>query len=267
MNDAWVLPDEVQRCPAGRLPRQCTASTHAADLHATVQRLRSFNRSVSHDLRGPLGAMGGAARLAIDAISRSDTPRALRLLTATARQADMLAGLVNDLLAMAEAEETSEEDVPLDLAAHAALAQLASALPVGFAPVSCVRISAMPTALATPGLIRQVFVNLIGNALKFSGRSADPCIEVDATAGYDGIHVVVKDNGVGFDAPAAATLFQPFSRLHGNDFPGSGVGLSLVKRIVERHGGRIWAHSLPGQGASFHFTVRAARQSPGGDNE
>lgn len=267
MSDAWVLSDEVQRCPAGRLPRHCTASTRTADLHATVQRLRSFNRSVSHDLRGPLGAMGGAARLAIDAISRSDTSRALRLLTATARQADMLAGLVNDLLAMAEADEFNEEEIPLDLVAHEALAQLAMSAPPGSAPVSCVRIGALPVALATPGLIRQVFVNLIGNALKFSGQSADPCVEVDAFAGDDGIHVVVKDNGVGFDAPAAATLFQPFRRLHGNDFPGSGVGLSLVKRIVERHGGRVWAHSLPGQGASFHFTVRAAQRSPEGDNE
>lgn len=267
MSDAWALADDFQRCPAGRLPRHCTAKVQAADLRDTVQRLRSFNRSVSHDLRGPLGAMGGATRLAIDAITRSDTSRALRLLSATARQAEMLAHLVSDLLAMAEADEFSEEDVDLNAVVREAAAQLSLGLPASRATTASVHVQDLPTARGTPGLLRQVFVNLIGNAMKFSGTSAAPRIDVGCERMGETLSLFVRDNGVGFDDTAAATLFEPFHRLHGNEYPGTGVGLSLVKRIVERHGGRVWAHGRIGEGASFHFTIRAARTSPPGDIE
>ncbi len=265
MSDAWALTDEMQHCPAGRAPWDCGANT--ADLHATVQRLRSFNRSVSHDLRGPLGAMGGATRLAIDAIARSDTPRALRLLSATARQAESLARLVNDLLAMAEADESAEELVDLNSALYEALGQLALSADPDRPALSCIQLQSLPFAVGKPGLICQVFVNLIGNALKFSSQSADPRVEVGCWTNADMVTVFVKDNGVGFESEAAPTLFEPFHRLHGTRFPGTGVGLSLVKRIVERHGGRVWARSQPGEGATFHFTIRAASTRPAGDSK
>jgi signal transduction histidine kinase len=265
MGNAWALQEDTKPCPAGRPPRYCGANT--ADLHATVQRLRSFNRSVSHDLRGPLGAMGGATRLAIDAITRSDTPRALRLLSATARQAESLARLVNDLLAMAEADEAADERVDLNAALHDALSQLALSADGDRPALSCIQLQSLPPAVGTPGLICQVFVNLIGNALKFSSESSDPRVEIGCWMDADMVTVFVKDNGVGFEPQAASTLFEPFHRLHGSRFPGTGVGLSLVKRIVERHGGRVWAQSQPGAGATFHFTIRAAATRPAGDSE
>jgi signal transduction histidine kinase len=103
-----------------------------------------------------------------------------------------------------------------------------------------------------------VFVNLLSNALKFTRDAATPMIVVQAERRNGDWRVTVRDNGVGFDPQRAADLFRPFARLHEARFEGSGIGLTIVQRIVERHGGRIWAEGQPGAGASFHFTVPAA---------
>jgi len=104
--------------------------------------------------------------------------------------------------------------------------------------------------------MRAVFENLLGNALKFTGRTADPRIEVGSTEAAGERVFFVRDNGAGFDMSHASRLFTPFQRLHSSqDFPGSGVGLATVQRIVHRHGGRIWAESEPGRGATFFFTL------------
>jgi signal transduction histidine kinase len=122
-----------------------------------------------------------------------------------------------------------------------------------------VAVAPLPVVQADPVLVRQVYANLIGNAVKFARGAAAPHIEVGAQAGGDGAPVLfVRDNGVGFDTEQAQRLFQPFQRLHGSRFPGHGVGLSIVRRVVERHGGRIWAESRPGQGATFYFTLGGA---------
>ena len=122
-----------------------------------------------------------------------------------------------------------------------------------------VHVGELPTVEADPGLLRQVYVNLLGNALKFSREGAAPQVEVGAFE-RDGEQVCfVRDNGVGFDAAEAERLFQPFQRLHGQRFPGHGVGLSIVKRIVERHGGRLWAQAQRQQGATFYFSLPPSR--------
>jgi signal transduction histidine kinase len=106
---------------------------------------------------------------------------------------------------------------------------------------------------ADPDLARQVFANLIGNALKFASRVPQPRVEVGASGTPDQPMFFVRDNGVGFDAAKVHRLFKPFSRLHGTRFEGSGVGLSIVKRIIDRHGGKIWAQGEPEHGATFWF--------------
>jgi signal transduction histidine kinase len=106
---------------------------------------------------------------------------------------------------------------------------------------------------ADPDLARQVFANLIGNALKFASRVPQPHVEVGVSGTPDRPLFFVRDNGVGFDVAKAHRLFKPFSRLHGSRFEGSGVGLSIVKRIIDRHGGKIWAESKPEHGATFWF--------------
>ncbi len=236
------------------LEQQVAART--AELHEMIDSLHSFNRSVSHDLRGPLGGIAGVGRLAQQAIERGDAARAAAMLRAISEQAQHLATLVDDLLRLACVSDAVLERRPLSMAACAcdALDQLRVA---GTAGVGDVRIddNALPEVRADGGLMRQVFVNLIGNAIKFTRGSASPDVHVELRHEDRETIVAVRDNGVGFDAARSGELFQPFRRLHGEQHPGSGVGLTIVRRIVERHGGRVWAEGRPGAGASFYFTL------------
>jgi len=120
-------------------------------------------------------------------------------------------------------------------------------------------IAALPAARGDRRLLRQVWANLIGNALKYSGKHASPVITVTGSSEDEELRYCVSDNGVGFDTRYSAKLFGVFSRLHAeSEFPGSGVGLATVQRIVARHGGRVWAESAPGTGAKFYFALPLA---------
>lgn len=227
------------------------------ELHDMMAGLESFNRSVSHDLRGPLGGVATLTRLAIDAIGRGDTARALPMLDAVAGQADSLGKLVTDLLTLARVGDATLSVRPVDLSQcmHEATEQLRLA---GQA-VEAVKADALGSVQADAGLLRQVFVNLIGNALKFSRGAAQPQVRVELLREPDRVVVAVRDNGAGFAPERAKELFEPFRRLHGAAFEGTGLGLTIVRRIVERHGGSVWAEGRPGQGASFYVSLRAAR--------
>lgn len=227
-----------------------------AELHEVIAGLESFNRSVSHDLRGPLGGIAGVSRLAREALAAGDTAAAARYLDAVAAQAEASSQLVGSLLALARVSEVDLAPQPLDLDrfVRETLEQIRLAEPAGARlPVM---LKPLPRVHADPQLLRQVYVNLVGNALKFSREAASPQVELGACE-QDGQQVLyVRDNGVGFDAERADGLFEPFRRLHGAQrFQGSGVGLSIVKRIVERHGGRVWAQSQPDAGATFFFSL------------
>jgi len=119
-----------------------------------------------------------------------------------------------------------------------------------------VSVGSLPSAVGDEAMLRQVFTNLIGNALKYSSKTERPEVHVDARQ-QDGETVYfVKDNGAGFDMERAGRLFSVFHRLHSEaEFSGTGVGLAIVKHIVERHGGRVWAEAAPAQGATFYFTL------------
>lgn len=226
------------------------------ELHDMVAGLESFNRSVSHDLRGPLGGVATLTRLAIDAVGRGDIARALPMLDAVAGQADSLGKLVNDLLTLARVGDATLAVQPVDLAAcmHEATEQLRLA----GQPVEAVKADTLGSVNADAGLLRQVFVNLIGNALKFSRGAVDPQVRVELMRERDRVVVAVRDNGAGFAPERAGELFEPFRRLHGAKFEGTGLGLTIVRRIIERHGGSVWAEGRPGQGASFYVSLRAA---------
>jgi light-regulated signal transduction histidine kinase (bacteriophytochrome) len=124
-------------------------------------------------------------------------------------------------------------------------------------PAAQVTIHAMPAAMADPILLRQAMLNLIDNALKFTSRRTDARIEIGATQEQGRPpEYYIRDNGAGFDPTHAAKLFGVFQRLHQeSEFPGAGVGLAIVKRIIERHGGSVWAEAAPGKGATFYFTL------------
>ncbi len=228
-----------------------------ADLRSMVEGLESFNRSVSHDLRGPLGGISGAARLASDALKGGDDTLARRVLPLIADQAENSTRLVAALLSLAQVGDMALHVQAVDLRRLVTEVVDQIALEQGAATLPQIEIDALPQVRADPELLQRVLVNLIGNAIKFSRDGNPGRIEIGATRTPTEVEVFVRDDGVGFESDEAARLFAPFERLHGAAFAGHGIGLSIVRRAVERHGGRVWAESLPGRGAVFRFSLPA----------
>ena len=237
----------------------CLIENREAALHERLDTLASFNRHVAHDLRGPLVSMAAAAERAQQSLNSGDTAAALRMLGLLAGRAHDLGRLVTDLLALAEADEAALQLEPLDLTELARHA-IDDALAAGRGPACAeVRLQALPQANGVGVLLKQVFVNLVGNALKYSGHTDHPLVEVGFVEEGGESAIFVRDNGIGFDAAHASELFKPFCRLHCGGFAGHGIGLSLVRRIVERHGGRVWAVANRPCGAEFRFTLAGMR--------
>ena len=231
-----------------------------AQLRETIEGLESFNRSVSHDLRGPLGGITGVARMAREALGQGDLTAADKLLAAIARQSESSTDLVTSLLQLARSGEGAVErrTVRTDALVRE-VADLLAGATITRPQVVAIE-EQLPDLQADPALVRQVFANLLANGIKFSGSSAQPRVEVGTTRSPDGAIVFhVRDNGVGFTEAQGRELFVPFRRLHADRFEGHGIGLTIVRRIVERHGGRLWAEGRPGEGATFYFTLEEAR--------
>ncbi|MDE2595009.1 MAG: hypothetical protein KGL57_12295 [Burkholderiales bacterium] len=233
-------------------------AARTADLQNIIAGLESFNRNVSHDLRGPLGGIAGTARLALDALQAGDDSMARKMLPIIVDQADTSTRLVTALLDLAHMGHDNLERMDTDLCAlvEQAVQQITLG---GAAPMrASLTLHALPRVHADPHLLLPVFVNLIGNARKFTQATEDPRIEVGVLPEQRDVTIFVRDNGVGFSAESASRLFEPFVRLHGQTFEGTGIGLSIVRRAIERHGGRVWAESQPGAGATFYFTLPQA---------
>ncbi|MFN0185091.1 MAG: sensor histidine kinase [Aquabacterium sp.] len=227
-----------------------------AELRETIDGLESFNRSVSHDLRGPLGGIAGVSRLAAEAMDRGDLRTLQQLIPVIEDQALHSVELVDALLALARATDAVPQRAPVDVTAVAG--QALALLPDVARESVPVQLEPMGSVHADAALLRQVFVNLIGNALKFSNGRPGAEVRVGARPAPGGPQFYVRDGGIGFDTQAAEGLFRPFQRLHGAAYEGTGVGLSIVKRIVEHHGGRVWAEGSPGRGATFWFSLGSA---------
>jgi signal transduction histidine kinase len=193
------------------------------ELHDVIAGLESFNRQVSHDLRGPLGGIGGLATLASQALQRGDMAAAQRLLTPIAQQAAVSAQLVDSLLMLARSGEVALNKRPLDLARMAR--EVADSLQPVTAAAPRVEIGALPVVQADEALLRAVLTNLIGNAVKFCAGRPNGAVRIDAERTAGEVTVMVADNGVGFEPGAAASLFQPFMRLHGAKFAGTGASV------------------------------------------
>jgi signal transduction histidine kinase/CheY-like chemotaxis protein len=230
--------------------------TRTAQLREIIEGLESFNRTVSHDLRGPLGGIAGVAKLARDFVASGESAQAERMLELISAQAATTEKLVGSLLSFARSTETALRTQAIDTQAlvRDVLEQLQPA--DGRAPLP-VTVGLLPPVRADEALLKQVFVNLITNGLKFAGASLQPRVEVGALREPDRTVFFVRDNGVGFAPEQAQLMFKPFQRLHGARYEGFGLGLSIVKRIVERHDGAIWAEGAPGQGACFYFSLGA----------
>lgn len=235
---------------------ESAVAQRTADLQSMVNGLETFNRSVSHDLRGPLGGIAGLATMALASMEAGDSAPARAALPAIAEQADRSLNLVASLLELARVADAPLERRAVDPAriAEEAVGQLRLRAE-GSEPAPTIEIAPMPKVHADPTMLHAIYTNLIGNAIKFSrGRDAAR-IEIRAQSTGEGVCLQVRDNGVGFDKEVAEALFSPFRRAHGAQYEGHGVGLSIVRRAVQRHGGRVWAEATPGGGACFSFTL------------
>lgn len=256
--------DEVVALNAGleQRVRQRTLELEAAnrDLESANRGLEAFSYSVSHDLRAPLRVVDGYASLLLQDYAADLPPEAQRFLGLVRHGAQRMATLIEDLLRFAQTAQQPLDMHPVDLATVVAhcLAELREEIAARRIAVS---VQPLPRLLADEAMLRQVFANLLGNAVKYTRRQEHPVIEVGCRQGEeDGVCIVhVKDNGAGFDMGHADKLFNVFQRLHRQDeFEGTGVGLAIVQRIVQRHGGRIWAEAAPGRGASFFLALQGA---------
>lgn len=233
-----------------------------AELEAANRELEAFSYSVSHDLRAPLRSIDGFSRIVLEdcaaKLDEDGRDNLRRVRAATQRMGELIDGILR-LSRVARAELRGET---LDLSAlvHEVLAELQQADPAR--RVECVVAPGL-TTLADPLLLRIVLENLLSNAWKFTGRRAAARIEFGAIE-RDGTRAFfVRDNGAGFDANYAGKLFRPFQRLHSQDeFPGHGIGLATVQRIVRRHGGRLWAEGKVNEGAAFFFTLPGKPKEP-----
>jgi PAS domain S-box-containing protein len=224
-------------------------------LEAANEALGSFTYSVSHDLRAPLRAIDGYAHILVEDHAAQLGPESRRVLDVIRNNARQMGRLIDDLLAFSRLGRAELERATTDLAglARSVLDELRRIEPERDVLVT---IADLPTAVADGNMLRHVLANLIGNAWKFTRNRTDATIEIGSTeAGHETIYWV-RDNGAGFDMQYASKLFRVFERLHrAEEFEGTGVGLAIVQRVVQRHGGRVWAESSPGAGATFSFAL------------
>ncbi len=232
-------------------------SERTAELEAANRELEAFTSSVSHDLRTPLRTITGFAEILLGREASPLPPDVRRRVELIHAGADEMARLINGLLDFSRLGKRAIAPEPVDVGAlarevFASLGGEHAGRRVEF------RVQPAPAAIGDRFLLRQVLVNLLSNAIKFTRPRPAALIEfgADAAGGAPGPAYFVRDNGVGFDMRDADKLFGVFQRLHGpSEFEGTGVGLATVRRIVERHGGRIWAESSRNSGATFHFTL------------
>jgi signal transduction histidine kinase len=226
-----------------------------AELEASNQELDAFSYSVSHDLRAPLRAVDGFSRILLEDYTAALPEDARNLLRDVRANALQMGRLVDDLLAFSRLSRQPVKAVTVDTAdlVRQCLTELE---PDHRGRRMTVRVAELPSCLGDPVLLKQVWMNLLANAIKYTAKRSEALIEVGAIHEPGRVGYYVKDNGVGFDMTYAHKLFGVFQRLHkAEDYPGTGVGLAVVQRIVHRHGGEVRADARPDAGATFVFTL------------
>ena len=235
-----------------------------AKLEAANQELESFSYSVSHDLRSPLRHIEGYVAMLIEDAEGKLSAEAQRYLKVIVEASRHMSELIDDLLAFSRMgrAEMRETRVELHALAQEAIRDLEMATRgrnIGWT------IAPLPTVTGDRAMLKQALANLLGNAVKYT-RPRDPAqIEMGCAGEEDGRAILfVRDNGVGFDMQYADKLFGVFQRLHrADEFEGTGIGLASVRRIIARHGGRIWAEGKTGEGATFYFTMKPSPSEQG----
>jgi signal transduction histidine kinase len=233
-----------------------------AELEAANRELDAFSYSVAHDLRGPLRSVDGFSQMLLQENADELNEEGRRRLEMVRSSVERMSQLIEDLLRLSQMSRRELRRIPFELSAvvRTVALQIQQDRPSSLPQLS---IEEGVKVNADPHLLQIVLENLLGNAWKFTSKRQDASIEF-GSARVDGeVHYYVRDNGAGFNMKYAEKLFGPFQRLHSDsEFQGTGVGLATVKRIVNRHGGRVWAQGEVDKGATFYFTLGAAR-APG----
>ena len=227
-----------------------------AELEAANKELESFSYSVSHDLRAPLRGIAGFTEALVRGYRSRLDEAGVKYLERVLAGAERMGHLIDDLLNLSRVGRAELVRRPVDLSALARgiaenLQQTAPPRPVEWV------IAPGVTVEGDSRLLRVVLENLLGNAWKFTGRKPLPRIEFGSAPGPDGrAACFVRDNGAGFNMNYATKLFDPFQRMHSlSEFPGTGIGLATVKRIIQRHGGQVWAEARIDAGTTIHFSL------------
>jgi light-regulated signal transduction histidine kinase (bacteriophytochrome) len=224
-------------------------------LAAANKELEGFSYSVSHDLRAPLRAVIGFSKMLLEDHGEQLDAEARRKVDVIKEDAEHMGRLIDDLLAFSRLGRKTIQltEVNMTELAQSVYDNLSRQTPDQHAEF---RLGKLPAASGDRALLGQVWTNLISNAMKFSSKRDGALIEVSAVSNEQEYIYFVRDNGAGFDPRYQAKLFGVFQRLHdASEFPGTGVGLALIQRIVVRHRGRVWAEGKPGEGATFYFTL------------
>jgi len=226
-----------------------------AELETANRELEAFSYSVSHDLRAPLRAMDGFSQAVLEDCAELLPEEGRHYLRTIREGAQRMGALIDDLLTFSRLSRTPINKRQIDTAA---LVNHVLTEP-GFKPDSRnidLRIGELPACVGDPALLKQVWMNLLSNAFKYTRKREPALVEIGCRR-EDGADVFfVGDNGTGFDMRYASKLFRVFQRLHrAEDYEGTGVGLAIVQRIVHRHGGRVWADATINRGATFYFTL------------
>jgi signal transduction histidine kinase len=255
-----LLRSEIEAAEARSARRLAEARAAMADeLARKNQELEAFSYSVSHDLRAPLRVVDGFSRALDEDYAAGLDAQGREYLTRIRAGTQRMGELIDDLLELSRLSATQLHRAPIDLAAIArdVIDELRRRDP---ARLVAFETDAKMMADADERLLRVVFENLLGNAWKFTARAPAPRITLRVETHAGGDVFVVRDNGAGFDMASASKLFAPFQRLHEEaDYPGTGIGLATVQRILDRHGGRVWAEGVVGQGAAIFFTLAQSR--------
>jgi signal transduction histidine kinase len=253
-----ILRTLIQRKRAEEAIRKLNEelSVRAGELMTANKELEAFSYSVSHDLRAPLRAMDGFSRILMEKHGTGLSPEAQHYLARVRDNAKQMGLLIDDLLAFSRLSRQpvrTQEIHPADIVGevlnnhrHSEPSQ----------PPVEISVSDLPACRADPSLLKQVYGNLLSNALKFTRHRQAPKIEVGCQNSDGETIYFVRDNGVGFDMRYADKLFGVFQRLHrAEEYEGTGVGLAIVQRVIQRHGGRVWAEAEVDRGATFYFTL------------
>lgn len=227
-----------------------------AQLRAINKEIEAYSYTVSHDLRAPLRAISEFAKILHEEYGSQLDEEGIRLLSIIKRNVNKMEQLIQDLLNFSLAMRSPGDKSNVDM--NALVEQVVGELLVAESGRKIeIQIETLPTVYGNSSMLKQVWTNLISNALKFTSHNPQTSIQIGFQDGENQeIQLYVRDNGVGFDMKYAPRLFGVFKRLHREvDFPGSGVGLAIVKRIIDRHAGKVWVESQPGVGTTFYFSL------------